>query len=294
MTVRFETRGSGPGPVRTFPADTPRSTAPTPSTAWTGRTTSARLAARSAPAGDDVARRVSRVASAAISSTRACGGPQPRHHHRPGVDQLAAGPVAGLTRPPGTRVDTATATPSRQCRRTASIDRAARIARAQRLQHDSARAGGHACVHRHRVAARVAPRRCRPAARRRPTARRGTAAPSRRGLKWPSATDPTAAPAKPPRSAVATFCSAQRLPAPCPRSTPARPGPGPVGLAATASASRRLRRSVGVGGVGAALRAGQHHGRRAVVGQLQPQRRLLHGVGAVGDDDAVAPSERRT
>ena len=40
MTVRFETRGSGPGVVRTFADDSPDVAGPIRSTAWTGRTTS--------------------------------------------------------------------------------------------------------------------------------------------------------------------------------------------------------------------------------------------------------------
>ena len=72
-----------------------------------------------------------------------------------------------------------------------------------------------------------------------------------------------------------------------PRSRPARPGRAPAGSPASASASRRFARPVRVRGVGAAQRAGDHHRGRAVVGQLEPQRRLLHGVRAVGDDHAV-------
>jgi DNA polymerase-4 len=54
MTVRFETRGSGPGPVRTFPADTPEigRANPVDSLDWPDYVSE--LAARSAPAADDV------------------------------------------------------------------------------------------------------------------------------------------------------------------------------------------------------------------------------------------------
>ena len=72
MTVRFETRSTGPGPVRTFPETLPDN-APTRSTAWTGLTTSASWR----PAQPQRATTSSTgepLASAAISSTRACGG----------------------------------------------------------------------------------------------------------------------------------------------------------------------------------------------------------------------------
>ena len=49
----------------------------------------------------------------------------------------------------------------------------------------------------------------------------------------------------------------------------------------------QIGRTVGVGGVGAAHGAGQHHRNGAVVGQVQPQRGLFHGVGAVSDDHPV-------
>ena len=54
MTVRFETRGTGPGPVRTFPDDTPQidRANPVDSLDWPDFVSD--LAARSAPAGDDV------------------------------------------------------------------------------------------------------------------------------------------------------------------------------------------------------------------------------------------------
>ena len=54
MTVRFETRSSGPGPVRTFPDDTPEieRANPVDSLDWPDYVSD--LAARSAPAGDDV------------------------------------------------------------------------------------------------------------------------------------------------------------------------------------------------------------------------------------------------
>ena len=54
MTVRFETRGSGPGPVRTFPADTPEITSANPVDSLDWPEYVAELASRSAPAGDDV------------------------------------------------------------------------------------------------------------------------------------------------------------------------------------------------------------------------------------------------
>jgi DNA polymerase IV len=54
MTVRFETRGTGPGPVHTFPDDTPgiERANPVDSLDWPDYVDA--LAARSAPAGDDV------------------------------------------------------------------------------------------------------------------------------------------------------------------------------------------------------------------------------------------------
>ncbi|MEO3760538.1 DNA polymerase IV [Mycobacterium sp. B14F4] len=54
MTVRFETRGTGPGQARTFPADTPgiERANPVDSLDWPDYVSA--LAARSAPAGDDV------------------------------------------------------------------------------------------------------------------------------------------------------------------------------------------------------------------------------------------------
>jgi len=54
MTVRFETRGSGPGPVRTFAADTPEITSANPVDSLDWPEYVAELASRSAPAGDDV------------------------------------------------------------------------------------------------------------------------------------------------------------------------------------------------------------------------------------------------
>ena len=54
MTVRFETRGTGPGPVRTFGDDTPdiQRANPVDSLDWPDYVNA--LAADSAPAGDDV------------------------------------------------------------------------------------------------------------------------------------------------------------------------------------------------------------------------------------------------
>ena len=75
MTVRFETRSTGPGPVRTFgDDDARRSTGPTRSTAWTGPTTSTRLSAAAQPQRATTSSTGDPLASAAISSTRACGG----------------------------------------------------------------------------------------------------------------------------------------------------------------------------------------------------------------------------
>ena len=100
MTVRFETRGTGPGPVRTFRDDNPDVTTGQP-----GRQPGlARLRASatdcaavpdSAPAGEDV------VDGRAARPARPSAAPGPvaarrrRHHHGARVDQLAARPVAG-------------------------------------------------------------------------------------------------------------------------------------------------------------------------------------------------------
>jgi DNA polymerase-4 len=54
MTVRFETRSSGPGPVRTFPDDTPEIARANPVDSLDWPDYIADLAARSAPAGDDI------------------------------------------------------------------------------------------------------------------------------------------------------------------------------------------------------------------------------------------------
>ncbi len=64
------------------------------------------------------------AASAAISSTRAWGGRSVRAKTAPASARSRPGPYPGLTRPPGTRVDTATATPLRRCRATPSISAA--------------------------------------------------------------------------------------------------------------------------------------------------------------------------
>ncbi|HEX2400204.1 MAG TPA: DNA polymerase IV, partial [Mycobacterium sp.] len=54
MTVRFETRSSGPGPVHTFPDDTPGIERANPVDSLDWADFLSELAARSAPAGDDV------------------------------------------------------------------------------------------------------------------------------------------------------------------------------------------------------------------------------------------------
>ena len=54
MTVRFETRGTGPGPVHTFPDDTPGIDRANPVDSLDWPDYISELAARSAPAGDDV------------------------------------------------------------------------------------------------------------------------------------------------------------------------------------------------------------------------------------------------
>ena len=71
VSVRFETRASGPGVMRTFHVDVvDLVTAPTPSTAWTGREYVDELA-RLSPSGRRRRPTGSPAASAAISSTRA-------------------------------------------------------------------------------------------------------------------------------------------------------------------------------------------------------------------------------
>ena len=54
MTVRFETRSTGPGPVHTFPDDTPGIDRANPVDSLDWPDYVSELAARSAPAGDDV------------------------------------------------------------------------------------------------------------------------------------------------------------------------------------------------------------------------------------------------
>ena len=158
MTVRFETRSTGPGPVRTLPDDTPQidranpvdsldwpdylselavpeppylrpdSWAPAVGAAVRARptipatTTTQRICTvrpMLSPSGRRRPRRVSRPpappSAAPGPAAAAAAAPPPR----PASTSSRPGPYPGLTRPPGTRVDTATATPSRQCRRTA-------------------------------------------------------------------------------------------------------------------------------------------------------------------------------
>ena len=88
MTVRFETRASGPGIARTFPVGSADIVAANPvdSLDWPDyvdalderQPNRATTSAGGRPA-----------ARAAISRTRACGGRRLRHHHRTGVDQVA-------------------------------------------------------------------------------------------------------------------------------------------------------------------------------------------------------------
>jgi DNA polymerase-4 len=54
MTVRFETRGTGPGPTRTLPDDDPAISRANPVDSLDWADYISELAARSAPAGDDV------------------------------------------------------------------------------------------------------------------------------------------------------------------------------------------------------------------------------------------------
>ena len=101
MTVRFETRGSGPGPVHTLPDDTPdvRRANPVDSLDWPDyvqNLTGERLAPRREDVGDGGARG-QRGHQQNAGLRRA----QPRHHHRPGVHQRPARPVAGPDVPAG-------------------------------------------------------------------------------------------------------------------------------------------------------------------------------------------------
>ena len=206
MTVRFETRASGPGACAHLRRDTPAVDARQP-----GRQPGLAGVRRrawpsgSAPAGDDVATGEP-LASAAISSTRACGGAQSRHHHRAGVDQFAARSVA---RGDPTRRAPSSTPPPRPRRRNAA--RTARRSRRRRCPSPAPPARFRA--HRRR--------RTRPS----PTASppgytatmstRGARSPTRAEKRpplrrrWPnspSAPVTVSVPAKPMRSAVATFC----------------------------------------------------------------------------------------
>ena len=203
----------------------------------------------------------------------------------PASTRSCPGPYAGADPPPGTRVDTATATPRAQARRTAVDHRGAGVARTHRLQHEPARAGGDERVDRRRRRRPGRPRRCRPGARRaaRPEVGPLLGAGRRRTRRRRPRPPPACRRTVPVRPASCRPSGAR----PCRRSTTSTPRPRACGLAATASASRRLAGPSASAASAAAHRAGQHHRHVAVVGQVQPQRGLLHGVGAVGDHHAV-------
>ena len=201
------------------------------------------------------------------------------------------GPYPGLTRPPGTRVDTATMTPSRQCRRTPSITAAPALpepsASSTMPRAPAATQASIATASAARVCRDdVDPRGALPRSARRGRGELGPVeqSPRRRRCRSDS-------PAK-PSSAVATL----RRPNGCstrPAKHTSTPRSRAAGLAATVERVAQIRRTVGVGRVGAAHGAGEHDRNSPGVGQIQPQRRLLEGVGAVGHDHAFGTAGRR-
>ena len=227
------------------------------------------------------------LARAAISSTRACGGAQPRHHHRTRIDQLTSRPVAGAdlrrrapasTPPPPLRRGSAAA-PRRSPRRPRCPSPAPRARfpgrppRRRRPSPPRRRPG--------------TPRGCPPAARRRSASspRNGRSL-SRRGVESPIGDRADRDACEAAEISRRDLLQPERLPD---RSGEADQHAETSSLLAGRDRQRvtKIARPVGIRRVRAAQRAGDHHGRGAVVGQFQPQRRFLHGVGAVRDDHAV-------
>ena len=235
-----------------FPPTTPTSAAPTPSTAWTGPSTWRHGVSAISPSGRRRQRPVSPRPARPSSSTRACAGPQPRHHHRARVDQCR-GPARrpALTRPPGTRVDTATATPAPQCAAPpstmASVPALPEPSASSTMPRAPAATHG---VHRHGVAAGVAGDHVHPGRVAAAEQRRGTAAACRRSRLKRSATDRRRA-ANPPRPR-AHLRQCRAVPAPSPAKLTSTPRPRAAGLAATVERVAQIRRTVGIGRVGAA------------------------------------------
>ena len=71
------------------------------------------------------------------------------------------------------------------------------------------------------------------------------------------------------------------------------PSPRAAGVAGHRHRVAQIGRAVRVGCVGAAHRSGDHQRDGAVVGEVQPQRRLLEGVGAVCHDHASSAAVGR-
>ena len=179
MTVRFETRGTGPGPVRTFADDTAdiQRANPVDSLDWPDYVDA--LAARLSPSGRRRRRRVSRSPARPSAAPGPAAGRSRGTITAPASTSSRPGPVAGADRSAGhprrhRNRHAVAAVPSHP------VDhRGARVARTQRLEHEPRarpRRRTRPSPPRRRPGR---PRRCPPAARRRSAARRGTAAPWR-------------------------------------------------------------------------------------------------------------------
>ena len=257
MTVRFETRGSGPGSARTFADDDPaiNHANPVDSLDWPEY-----------------------VDGSPRDQSRRTSAPARRRHRRrvnprPARPSAAPGPAAGRSvgttnapastsaRPGPYRADTVRrergSTPRPRRRRAvpphAVDERRPSVAGSQGLQHDAAGARGHACVERDGVGSRRRRRRCPPAARR----------PRAELTEVRAALDAVAPRVDAPRSrarpAGGHLVQAQRLPTRCRRSSPAHRAPRAAGSrghrqrVAQIARARRLRARRRCAG------AGQHH-----------------------------------
>ena len=182
-------------------------------------------------------------------------------------------------------MDTATTIPLRQCRRTPSTTAVPALPEPSASSTTAARAGGHAGVQRHRVAAQV----CRDDV---DPGRRGGAqiAEIRPGLgvgqRHVAGGGAQLHAGEAAQVLGGDLAQAQRLPHPA-RETDQHPEVTGGRAGGHRQRVAQIGRTVGVGRVGAAHGAGQHDRNAAVVGEVQPQRGLFHGVGAVGDDHAV-------
>jgi len=183
-------------------------------------------------------------------------------------------------------VDTAIATPLRQCRRTPSTT-ASRHCLSQALPAPRPARGGHARVQGHCVTAQICGHDVN--ARRVGGAQFAEVWPGLGPVSvTPPAVFPSSSPAKPLMSWVATLCNpngCNTRPAKH-SSTPSRGRPGwPPPPARHADWRDRRRR-----GIGAAHGAGQHDRDVARIGEFEPQKALLHGVGPCATTTPAAPA----